>query len=40
MQYGYGTSSDERLKTDIKTIANGLDKTLLQRGVEYKRFEK
>ena len=39
MQYGYGTSSDERLKTDIKTIENGLDKTLLLRGVEYKRFE-
>ncbi len=39
MQYGYGTSSDDRLKTEIKTIENGLDKTLLLSGVEYKRFE-
>jgi hypothetical protein len=39
MQFGYGTSSDERLKTDIKTIEQALDKTLLLRGVEYKRFE-
>jgi hypothetical protein len=39
MSFGYGTSSDERLKTDIKTIENGLDKTLLLRGVKYKRFE-
>jgi hypothetical protein len=35
MQYGYGQSSDERLKTNIKTIENALDKTLLLRGVEY-----
>ena len=35
MQYGYGISSDERLKTNIKTIENALDKTLLLRGVEY-----
>ena len=35
MQYGYGTTSDERVKTNIKTIENALDKTLLLRGVEY-----
>jgi hypothetical protein len=35
MQYGYGGSSDERIKTNIKTIENALDKTLLLRGVEY-----
>jgi hypothetical protein len=35
MQYGYGTSSDERLKTGIKTVEHALDKTLLLRGVEY-----
>ena len=35
MQYGYGTSSDERIKTNIRTIENALDKTLLLRGVEY-----
>jgi hypothetical protein len=35
MPYGYGTSSDERIKTNIKTIENALDKTLLLRGVEY-----
>jgi hypothetical protein len=35
MQYGYGQSSDERIKTNIKTIENALDKTLLLRGVEY-----
>ena len=35
MQYGYGQSSDERLKTNIKTIENALDKTLLLRGIEY-----
>jgi hypothetical protein len=39
MQYGFGASSDERLKTDIKTTEQALDKTLLLRGVEYKRFE-
>jgi hypothetical protein len=35
MQYGYGQGSDERLKTNIKTIENALDKTLLLRGIEY-----
>ena len=35
MEFGYGTSSDERIKTNIKTIENALDKTLLLRGVEY-----
>ena len=35
MQYGYGQGSDERIKTNIKTIENALDKTLLLRGVEY-----
>ena len=35
MQYGYGTTSDERVKTNIKTIENALDKTLLLRGVNY-----
>ena len=35
MQYGYGSGSDERIKTNIKTIENALDKTLLLRGVEY-----
>jgi hypothetical protein len=35
MQYGFGQSSDERIKTNIKTIENALDKTLLLRGVEY-----
>ena len=29
MQYGYGGASDERIKTNIKTIENALDKTLL-----------
>ena len=38
MQFGYGTSSDERIKTNIKTIENALDKTLLLRGVEYYDF--
>jgi hypothetical protein len=38
MQYGYGTSSDERIKINIKTIQNALDKTLLLRGVEYNDF--
>ena len=33
MQYGYGGASDERIKTNIKTIENALDKTLLLRGV-------
>ena len=35
MPYGYGTGSDERIKTNIKTIENALDKTLLLRGVNY-----
>ena len=35
MQYGYGGASDERIKTNIKTIENALDKVLLLRGVEY-----
>ncbi len=35
MAYGYGTGSDERIKTNIKTIENALDKTLLLRGIEY-----
>ena len=35
MQYGYYLSSDERIKTNIKTIENALEKTLLLRGVEY-----
>ena len=35
MQYGFGQSSDERIKTNIKIIENALDKTLLLRGVEY-----
>ena len=38
MQYGYGSTSDERLKTNIQTIENALDKTLLLRGVEYNDF--
>ena len=38
MQYGYGSASDERIKTNIKTIENALDKTLLLRGVEYNDF--
>ncbi len=35
MQYGYGIGSDERIKTNIKTIEHAIDKTLLLRGVEY-----
>ncbi len=35
MQYGFGQSSDERIKTNFKTIENALDKTILLRGVEY-----
>ena len=35
MSFGYGTGSDERIKTNIKTIENALDKTLLLRGVEF-----
>ena len=40
MQYGYGTSSDERIETNIKTIENALDKVLLLRGVEYNDIRK
>jgi hypothetical protein len=32
-------SSDERIKTNIKTIENGLDKVLQLRGVEYDRID-
>ena len=39
MQYGYGGTSDERIKTNIKTIENALDKTLLLRDVEYNDFK-
>ena len=35
MAYGFGNGSDERIKSNIKTIENALDKTLLLRGVEY-----
>ena len=35
MQYSYGSTSDEIIKTNIKTIENALDKTLLLRGVQY-----
>jgi hypothetical protein len=38
MPNGYGNSSDERIKTNIKTIENALEKTLLLRGVEYNDF--
>ena len=38
MQYGYTGVSDERIKTNIKTIENALEKTLLLRGVEYNDF--
>jgi methionine synthase II (cobalamin-independent) len=38
MQYGFGGASDERIKTNIKTIENALQKTLLLRGVEYNDF--
>jgi hypothetical protein len=38
MQYDYGITSDERIKTNIKTIENALEKTLLLRGVEYNDF--
>ena len=34
MAYGYGTS-DQRIKTDIKTIENSLFKVLNLRGIEY-----
>ena len=38
MQYGYGSASDERIKTNVRTIENALDKTLLLRGVNYNDF--
>ena len=38
MPNGYNTS-DERIKSNIKTIENALDKTLLLRGVEYTNFK-
>jgi hypothetical protein len=38
MQYGSGGASDERIKTNIKTIEYALDKVLLLRGVEYNDF--
>ena len=37
MPYSWN-SSDERIKTNIKTIENALDKTLLLRGFEYNDF--
>ena len=37
MTHGY-SSSDERIKTNIKTIENALDKTILLRGVNYNDF--
>jgi hypothetical protein len=35
MVYGFGNGSGERIKLNIKTIENALDKTLLLRGVEF-----
>jgi hypothetical protein len=35
MPYGSGNGSDEIIKSNIKTIENALDKTLLLRGVEF-----
>jgi hypothetical protein len=35
MAYGHTGASDERIKTNIKTIENALEKTLLLRGVNY-----
>jgi hypothetical protein len=35
MAYGHTGASDERIKTNIRTIENALDKTLLLRGVNY-----
>jgi hypothetical protein len=35
MAYGFGNGSDERIKSNIKSIENALDKTLLLRGVEF-----
>ena len=36
---GGWTTSDERIKSNIKTIEHALDKTLLLRGVEYNNFK-
>jgi hypothetical protein len=33
--YGFGNGSDERIKSNIKTIENALNKTLLLRGEEF-----
>ena len=35
MAYGHTGASDERIKTNISTIENALEKTLLLRGVNY-----
>jgi hypothetical protein len=35
MPYGFGNGSDARIKSNIKTIENALDKTLLLRGVNF-----
>ncbi len=35
MKYGYGNGSNVRIKTNIKTIEDAWDKTLLLRGVEF-----
>jgi hypothetical protein len=35
MAYGHTGASDERIKTNITTIENTLDKTLLLRGVNH-----
>jgi hypothetical protein len=34
MQHGLGQASDERIKTNIKTIENALDKVLLLGGLD------
>ncbi len=33
------SSSDERIKTNIKTIENAINKTLLLRGLEFNNFK-
>ena len=38
MPFGYSNGSDERFKTNIQTIEDALDKTLLLRGVNYNDF--
>jgi hypothetical protein len=35
MAYGFGNGSDERIKSNIKTIDSAVDKTLILRGVEF-----